>query len=146
MATAKSYENLPRLCEPFEENGRMYINVDFHGRTKKVRWYDEVPSTKPVKIEINQHDAFGFGGENDSITIFAGDNEEMEHYFREVKPLSARYNLFFFWFCPNDLPVPELPDSIKAVTLKWDDIKANDTRVKPVKETQKIVRNILRRA
>ena len=51
MATAPSFQNLERLSEPFEENGKEYILVKTKsGTTRKVRWYEEAPKRiRPVK-------------------------------------------------------------------------------------------------
>ena len=39
---AKSYQNLQRICEPYESKGRMYVKVlTAAGREKEVRWYTE---------------------------------------------------------------------------------------------------------
>ena len=40
---AKSFQNMKQLGEPFNEKGKMYVNVknEKSGTVRKVRWYTE---------------------------------------------------------------------------------------------------------
>ena len=41
MAVAKTYEKMALVGEPFQENGKMYVNVQAPKGIKKVRWYSD---------------------------------------------------------------------------------------------------------
>lgn len=74
---------------------------------------------------FNARAAFGFG-EAGYITIFHGNQEQIENWFREHGRI-ARYNELFHWYVPSHMTVPnDLPHSILPVRLPWANISKND--------------------
>ena len=99
MPVAKSYKDLPRLCEPFEANGKMYVKVQTKsGSEKLIRWYTEQEYKRmyPDKVVKKKRirsvkDVLGF--EKGYITIFKGNTYEDLEYFRSS---NAKYNKFSY--------------------------------------------------
>lgn len=122
MSVAPSYQNLQRISEVFEENGKEYILVLLKsGKQKQVRWYPE----KNEQLAFDARHAFGFD-EAGYITLFKGDIEEVEKWAYETDPCRARYNLLFGWFLPSRLPLENLPPTIIPVRLTWKEISENN--------------------
>lgn len=116
MSVAPSFQALPQVGEPFEENGKAYVYVLLkNGNQKKVRWYEE-----PIKEISPLKNVLGFS--KGYITIFKGDIEPLEDWFRNS---SARYHKFFGWYFISDEPLPQLPLGVTPVQLNWDDISIN---------------------
>ena len=116
MEVAKSYEGLPRLSEPFERDGKMYITVELKsGKAKDVRWYGTA--------KYNQKKALGFV--DGYITIFKGVKPEHEEWFCES---ICRFATTWGWYIPSFDIVPEdLPDGVKPVRLDWAPMAKSDT-------------------
>ena len=113
MATAPSFQNLERLSEPFEENGKEYILVKTKsGTTRKVRWYEEpMKKIRPLK------EVLGFS--KGYITIFKGDTYSLLEWFQDS---TARYHKFWGWYFVSDEELPEIPAGITPIQLKWEDV------------------------
>ena len=113
MATAPSFQNLERLSEPFEENGKEYILVKTKsGTTRKVRWYEEpMKKIRPLK------EVLGFT--KGYITIFKGDTYSLLEWFQDS---TARYHKFWGWYFVSDEELPEIPAGITPIQLKWEDV------------------------
>lgn len=113
---AKSYENLPKLSEPFEQNGKYYITIKLKsGLSKNVRAYtlkERCPSAIKNGLK-SQKEALGFGSQN-FIWVFEGDNEDW------FSSSSCRYCVPFGWYLPSDLEVPQLPKGISVRKLYAD--------------------------
>ena len=120
MAVAKSFQNFDIVKEPFEENGRMYVEVR-NPKTltvRRVRWYDEEvrPAAEDKVIVKSMRKALGF--ENGYITIFKGDTYPHLEYFQ----LSvARYCNRWGWYIISTDKVPnDLPEGITPIRLDWN--------------------------
>lgn len=145
MPVAKTYQNMEIQGEPFEESKRKYVNVITPKGIKKVRWYTDAeyhrmyPDEKTEKdiMDFNGRHAFGFR-EPGYITIYRGD-EDLLHEFVETHQDSFWYNLTFNYYTPSFIPVPELPDGIEAIQLKWEEVQDHDDRMKPHKEVAKYI-------
>ena len=150
MAVAKSYIGLDILTEPYEKNGRLYVEVKLKsGKNKEVRWYSdfefekmyaEKPGAVIVKAETpNLKKALGF--DKGYITIFKGDQETNNDWFR----LSiARYARDWGWYVVSTDEVPaDLPFGIEPVKLYWNDIAKLDGNLKPEDNVKAIVNNLL---
>ena len=114
MATAPSFQNLERLSEPFEENGKEYILVKTKsGTTRKVRWYEEpMKKIRPLK------EVLGFT--KGYITIFKGDTYSLLEWFQgEPK---CRYHKFFGWYITSEDELPQIPAGLEPIQLKWEDV------------------------
>lgn len=146
MPVAKTYSKLELSGEPFKENGRMYVNVIAPKGIKKVRWYSDAEYKRMYPDEITENDimdfnayhAFGFdcGG---FITIYKGDIETFAKEHREY----FWYNLIFDYYTPSNIKIPELPTSITPIQLKWEEVCAHNTKMRPHDEVRKIVESYI---
>ena len=146
MAVAKSYEKLERVGDPFNERGRMYVNVVTPKGIKKVRWYSDVeyrrmyPDAPERNImDFNAKHAFGFE-ETGYITLYKGQN--VEGWANEDRT-NIRYNLTFGYYTPGRLELPVIKEGIEPVQLKWEQVMDHDDRMRPHEEVQKIVASLV---
>ena len=145
MPVAKTYSKLELSGEPFQENGRMYINVIAPKGIKKVRWYTDAeyrrmyPEEKNDIMDFNARHAFGFD-ELGYITIYRGDESLIENFVESHRESFWR-NLTFNYYTPSSLPVPELPNGIEAIQLKWEEVQDHDDRMKPHEEVAAYIAN-----
>lgn len=139
MPVAKSYEKYELLDEPYKRDGRPYVHIQYPcckkktctkcGGTgnyaKEVRWYGEVKTS--TTDGFNARAAFLFG-EKGFITIFKGNDEDIENYFINALPRHyGRFNTLFGWFIGSETVVPDtLPTNITPIVLNWDEISTND--------------------
>lgn len=146
MPVAKSYKDLPRLCEPFEANGKMYVKVQTKsGSEKLIRWYTEQEYKRMYPDEIIENkrvrsvkDVLGF--EKGYITIFKGNTYENLEYFRSS---SARYNKFWGWYFISTDEVPsDLPTNIEPIQLKWEDVSDGENLI-PEKELKMVIESLI---
>lgn len=148
MAVAKSFQNFEFLTEPYELNGKAYIKVrnPKTGTERQVRWYEEKSAPK-AKVEIKvpvvnnkpQKDVLGFT--NGYITIFKGDVDAHENWFRES---IARYAKWWGWYIISTDAIPEdLPLDIEPIQLKWELVGNDNGTLKMEKEVQKAVESLL---
>lgn len=145
---AKRYEAYEIQGEPFREDGKWYVNVKIKKEIKKVRWYSDAEyarmypeSTKDI-MDFDAHYAFGFRNEN-YITIFKGDESVIKAWAQVQYPPRAWYNLTFHYYTPGFMPVTELPQGITPIKLTWDEVKVNDTKMKPHDEVNKYVMGLI---
>ena len=149
MAVAKSYEKYPINGDPFKENGRMYVNVLTPKGSKKVRWYTDAErakmdnKTQVVKdiMDFNCRYAFGFGDAG-YITIFKGDEEEVERWAQSNHECTRR-NMTFGYYTPSRLTPINLPDSITPIKLTWAEVQDCGDKMKPHEEVTKYVQKLL---
>ena len=115
MAVAKTYEKMALVGEPFQENGKMYVNVQAPKGQKKVRWYSDAEyrrmypdAVKNDIMDFNARHAFGFGPEG-FITIYQGRNLED---WADAEHDHLRYNCTFGYYTPGRLELPILTNDI----------------------------------
>ena len=150
MAVAKSYIGLTQTCEPYMgDNNRWYVKVILKsGKEKEVRWYTDyefekmynaVPEEKkPNEAVESIKKALGF--ENGFITIFRGDQESNNDWF---KFSNARWAKWWGWYVASTEEVPEqLPFGIEPVKLYWADISTAEG-FKPEDKLKAIVDSLL---
>lgn len=132
MSVAKSYEKYPIVGDPYEHDKRQYVKIKYPccrksscskcgGEgfyLKEVRWHDD-----PIVFDARK--GFGFYDAG-YITLIDGPEETLDHYFKEVKPRQARYNLLFNWYIPSSLALPELPNGCSYKQLNWKQISENN--------------------
>ena len=144
MAVAKSYQNLEIVKEPYEVNGRLYVQVKMaNGNTKQVRWYSdkeyakyygEQPDHSSDPYFKTQKEILGFS--KGYITIFKGDTYAAKEWFKEH---GARYTRFWGWYIISEMEVPaELPDGLEAIKLDWE-LVGNGDSLKPDAQVQQAV-------
>lgn len=81
------------------------------------------------------------GFQNGYITIFQGDIESTEEWFRKS---NARYCVLWGWYVVSEEEVPsDLPDGITAIQLYWDEVAIDEDNLKPNSEISLIVSNKL---
>lgn len=121
--TAPTYENYPKLSEPFEKDGKWYVTVKMKsGLPKDVRAYiDEEVAAAGSKW--NARKGFGFG-EAGYITIFAGEISMDDEWFSRS---CARYATFLGWYIVSDDPVPaDIPYYATPKKLLWSTVGNDD--------------------
>lgn len=122
---AKSYQSLKQLSEPFEKNGKMYVELEMKsGLSKAVRWYSEreyakmYPDEKEFEITCNHKLPLGF--HKGYITIFKGVKKEHEDWFCES---ICRFATLWGWYVVSNDEVPkDLPSGVQPVRLDWDKV------------------------
>lgn len=146
MAVAKTYEKMTLVGEPFQENGKMYVNVQAPKGQKKVRWYSDAEyrrmypnAVKNDIMDFNARHAFGFGPEG-FITIYQGRNLED---WADAEHDHLRFNCTFGYYTPGRLELPNLIDGITPVKLTWDEVAAEGNKMKPHEEVHKYVMSLL---
>lgn len=135
MSVAPSFQNLERLSEPFEENGKEYILVKTKsGTTRKVRWYEEGPKKiRPVK------EVLGFT--KGYITIFKGDTYSLLEWFQES---TARYHKIWGWYFISEEELPEIPAGVTPVQLKWEDVAfADEDQLRPESQIKEHIDSLM---
>lgn len=133
---AKSYQKLKVVKEPYEVNGKMYVQVEMgNGAHKQVRWYSPAEYAKyygePVDHSEDpyyksQKEILGFGA--GFITIFKGNTYENKEWFKEI---GATYRKFWGWGLPGDIAVPEeMPLDVTPIRLDWSAVGADNENLK----------------
>lgn len=132
MPVAKTYSNLEIAGTPYmKENGRFYVNVKSGSKLKEVRWYSDSEWARmynePAPTQTSSvKKALGF--ENGFITIFRGDQDNNNEWF---KSSNARYAKWWGWYVVSTEEVPTtLPFGIEPVKLYWDDVSTADGQLK----------------
>lgn len=147
MPVAKTYEKMALQGEPFQENGRMYVNVLTPKGIKKVRWYtiNEYKRMYPDAVveddimNFNAKHAFGFD-DTGYITLYKGKNVEE---WADEDRTNIYYNLTFGFYTPGRLTLPKMCDGIEPVQLKWEDVMDHDDRMRPHEEVKSYVDKLL---
>lgn len=158
MPTAKSYQNLEILGEPYELNGKMYVKVQAKSGAKQVRWYTDreyakmYPEDKNVLTVLeddkkkspywrSQKDVLGF--EEGFIWIFKGDTYAHVDWFRS-KGYYFAYRKWFGWTLGSTKEMPEdLPADLTPVKLPWELVGKDDEVLKSDAEVEKAVNSLL---
>ena len=135
MSVAPSFQNLERLSEPFEENGKEYILVKTKsGTTRKVRWYEEpMKKIRPVKEVLGFIKGY--------ITIFKGDTYSLLEWFQES---TARYHKIWGWYFISEEELPEIPAGITPIQLKWEDVAfADEDQLRPESQIKEYIDSLM---
>lgn len=112
MSVAKSYQNYEIVKKPYENNNKFYVDIDFKGKIKTVRWYEEpMKKIRPLK------EVLGFT--KGYITIFKGNTYSLLEWFQDS---TARYHKFWGWYFTSEEKLPEIPAGITPIQLKWEDV------------------------
>jgi hypothetical protein len=147
MPVAKTYAKMEIQGEPFQESGRMYVNVIAPKGLKKVRWYTDTEYRRMYPDAVVEHDVMDFNAkhvfgfeETGYITLYKGRN--VEEWANEDRT-NIRFNCTFGYYTPGRLGTPHLTDGIEPIHLMWEDVMAHDDRMKPHEEVKKIVAAML---
>lgn len=147
MPTARSYQNLEIVKEPYYANGRAYVQVMMpSGSVKTVRWYTEAElkkygkSAAPAASEPKKapREALGFG-EKGYITIFKGDTYASKDWF---KIHGAKYTKAWGWAFAEDVP-EELPLGVEAIQLPWEMVSQENGELKPDEQIKEAVDSLI---
>jgi hypothetical protein len=127
---AKSFQGMTLLCEPYENNKKMYVKIrnEKTGTERVVRWYTEseyikmYPEEKDkivVTTKVNpQKEVLGFT--KGYITIFKGNIEDNLEWFENS---IARYCRWWGWYIISTDEIPaDLPQGIEAIKLDWEKV------------------------
>lgn len=134
MSVAKSYQNYEIVKKPYENNNKFYVDIDFKGKIKTVRWYEEpMKKIRPLK------EVLGFT--NGYITIFKGDTYSLLEWFQES---TARYHKFWGWYFVSDEELPEIPAGITPIQLKWEDVAfADEDQLRPESQIKEHIDSLM---
>lgn len=134
MSVAKSYQNYEIVKKPYENNNKFYVDIDFKGKIKTVRWYEEpMKKIRPLK------EVLGFT--KGYITIFKGDTYSLLGWFRES---SARYHKLFGWYFISEEELPEIPAGITPIQLKWEDVAfADEDQLRPESQIKEHIDSLM---
>lgn len=149
---AKSYQGLEVVGDVFTSSGKQYVNVRLKsGKIKSVRHYTEAEYKKLYPDAViaaprsadpyykPQRDVLGF--EKGYITIFKGDAEEENEWFRAS---TARYAKWWGWYFVSTDEVPsDLPQGVRPVRLDWASVGTENGTLKNDTEVIKAVESIL---
>lgn len=152
MPTAKSYQNLKLLSEPFDRNNKMYIVVETKsGSPKEVRWYSNLEYAKMYPEESHmvvntdpyyKPQKYVLGFDKGYITIFKGINEDNEGYFLDLAVF--RFAKYWGWYVISTEEVPaDLPLGVEPVKLFWDPMGREDGWLKDEAAVKAHVQNTL---
>lgn len=125
MSVAKSYENFTKLSEPYEENGKMYIQLQNPktGTIRKARWYEEAKVKKTNSGNPNLKRVRGFS--KGPILVVRNIKTHADELW--CKESNARYAVGIGWHFVSEEELPaEMPKSLKYVLLTWDEFKGKD--------------------
>ena len=147
MPVAKTYAKMKISGEPFQENGRMYVNVISSKGLKKVRWYSDTEYRRMYPDAVIENDimdfdaryAFGFR-EVGYITVYKGRNVEE---WAEDDRHNIWHNLTFGYYTPGVLTLPQLINGIEPIKVMWEEVAAEGNKMKPHEEVHKYIMSLL---
>lgn len=152
MPVAKSFAEFEILCEPYNANGKMYIQVrnPKTNTIRTVRWYTEQEYNKlypeaPIiannKVVKTQKEVLGFA--KGYITIFKGEiDEPILEWFQEKT--ECRYTRWWGWYIMSTENLPsDLPSGITPVQLPWELVGKEDGSLKLESEVAENVDSLL---
>ena len=134
ILVAKSYQDLPIVCDPYEINGRQYVKVKLKsGNLKQVRSYSEAeyrkytPEVKIIHPAKSRRNVLGFG-EQGFIWIFKGNTPDATYENLDWFHSSpCRYARTWGWYLPSDIEMPSpLPTNIEPLKLEWNEVSFED--------------------
>ena len=143
---AKSYQEMNKLTEAYESNGKMYIKIRTpKGTEKEVRAYTEteykrlykelpcgLDATPSVQIKAPTgpvvKNVLGF--QEGYIWIFKGDLGNAEYWFEQTP--ECRYHVIFGWYIVSTDSIPfDIPSCIESVQLPWEKVGNTDGTLLP---------------
>ena len=148
MAVARTYEHCETLSNPFKSNGKWYININYKGSPKQVRWYSDaeydrmygtVSNPKDSPFYKSQKEVLGF--KEGYIWIFAGATYEHKE---ELKEFGCIFRRFWGWSLSSEKELPEeLPADVTAIKLEWSLVGADDEKLMAEEEVANRVKELI---
>lgn len=144
---AKSFQNLEIVKEPYEINGKMFVQVRTEkGTIRTVRWYTEAEyakyngtsKAKPVATVKTEKDALRFS-QCGYLTIFRGDTYSCKDWF---KANGARYTKMWGWGFAGEAPA-DLPEGVEPIRLDWEMVGNEDGSLKLDSEIKAAVDSLI---
>ena len=143
MSVAPTYKTYKQLTEPYQVGNKWYVDIE-HPKThnvRRARWYDaEEQSSTSLKTIRPLKDVLGFS--LGSITIFRGDIEPLEDWFKDSP---CRYHNYWGWFLASEDAgeIVFLPHGIEAIELQWSDISKDDNTLLSETQVREVVNRLL---
>lgn len=144
---APSFQNFTKMSEPFEKNGRMYIDVknDITGKIRTVRWYTDSEFKKTFGKKLAVAEDTGSDvikhcrGFDDGPIIAIRDNKDEDEEW--LRASVARYMMGTRWYFASTDALPiDAPEHFKYIVIYWDEVKDGDDRhVKPPEHWAKLI-------
>lgn len=148
---AKTFQNMPQLCEPFESGGKMYVNVQTkNGGMRRVRWYD-VDEYMKMYPDTNRADIDEYYkslkrtlcGDGGYIWVLEGRfNDNLDIF--TMNP-NTRYHTSFGWYVRSDVDeyiLEALKEFCVPHKLFWEQISVDENTLLPKEEVIKIVNKV----
>ena len=130
MAVAPSYQSYEIVTEPYQENGKWYVNIKHPntGNVRKARWYESSDHDSGTAIK---HNAYGrhlkgvLGFSNGPIQIFRGDVQSVEDWFKDS---ICRYHKLWGWYLASEdaANLTSFPFGIEPIELHWEKVSKDD--------------------
>lgn len=147
MSVAPSYQSYKIVRQPYEKNGKMYVDIEHPntGKVRQARWYD---SEQQVTTASIKHNAFGrglkgvLGFSEGPIQIFKGDIEQLEDWFKESP---CRYHNYWGWYLASEDAdkIAFFPAGIEVIKLPWDSISKDDDTLLSETQVREAVNTLL---
>lgn len=145
---AKTFQTLEQIGEPFEDKGKMYINVRTkNGNVKRVRWY-EVDEYMKMYPDTNRADIDKYYkstkhtvcGDKGFIWVFECDLNDCIEIFR-MNP-NIRYHTYFGWYVQSNVDdsiIEALKEFCILHKLTWEEVSIDENILKEKTIVQRYV-------
>ena len=146
---AKTFQTMTQLGEPYEVNGKSYVQVrnEKTGTVRQVRWYTQkeyeklYPDEKSTPTVSSNAVKKILGFEKGFITIFSGAIEANEEWFNRS---IARYHRMWGWYIVSTDELPkDMPSTVTPVVLPWDLVGNPDGSLKTSTAIDEVISNLL---
>jgi hypothetical protein len=130
MPVAINYQQYNPVSEPYTVYNRQYIDIDYKGQVKAVRFYtdEEWSLIQPQQIK----DKLGFS--SGLIYLLIDADEAM---FQQWLEQNAKYSKIFGWYIEGQVAV-ELPEGVDKVAVRWEEI-SYENELLPIPDIEIIV-------
>lgn len=130
MPVAINYQQYEVVSEPYTVYNRQYVNIDYQGQIKPVRFYTDEEWTliQPQQLK----DKLGFASGH--INLLIGADEATFHQWLEQ---NAKYSKIFGWYIEGQMAV-ELPEGVDKATVKWEEV-SYENELLPIADIEMIV-------
>jgi hypothetical protein len=144
MSTAPSFANYKRLSDPYEKNGKMYIDVEHPNTTNRraVRWYTEGEVAKNYGKKIKEEEPKDLkrvrGFSKGPILVIRGIRTKADEEWCQLS--NARYAVGIGWHIVSEESLPEQwPPHFKFLLLGWNEASYDDKHLKSASDIANIL-------